>query len=238
MELNHIEKGKFYLSTEEFDKAEEYYLQVFDVDKNSPEAITGIVICKIALSNFDKNYIKAAGVYLDMLDESKLTREERELFVKNTLDETEGYFKRILEVFRKEANEITKRSSLDQQIYAVKELSDTTSFLDFVNDNSEKFNKGINLSAKIYNITNKKEDTAFKIAKLHNLVLESIKKTPLMTGKTLLSVDELKKLQESHIKWAELSGDHKEKINTNIGSSGCLVLFIILSGIITSLILT
>ena len=56
---NNLEKAEFFLETEEFDKAEEIFSQIFDSNSNSIQAIRGLVICKIAQSNFEKSQIKA-----------------------------------------------------------------------------------------------------------------------------------------------------------------------------------
>lgn len=235
---NDIDKAKFHLETEDYDKAEEIFSQIFDENSNSPQAVKGLVICKIAQSNFEKDQIKAAGIYLDKLDEDSLDTEEREKFVSQFLEHIEGYFKKLIKKFREEANELAKRPALDGQLYAIKKLSDTTDYMGFLNNNVNKFEEGIELASKIYKVTKYKEDTAYKIVSLHDLVFKSIKETPQMTGKTLLDSKGLSGLKESRKKWLDLSGDNKSKVTTDPSdSSGCLVLIAALSGLMGTLFL-
>lgn len=191
---NDIDKANFFLEAEEYDKAEEIFSQIFDSNSESSEALKGLVICKIAESNFKKSQIKAAGIYLEKLNEATLDAEEREEYVSNFLKQIEEYFKKLKKKFREEANELTKRPALDGQLYAVKKLSDTTDYMKFLNNNVNKIEEGIELASKIYNVTKYKEDTAYKIVSLHDLVFQSIKDTPQMTGKTLLDSKGLSEL--------------------------------------------
>ncbi|MEL7834271.1 hypothetical protein [Fodinibius sp. Rm-B-1B1-1] len=233
-----IEKAEFHLEADEYEKAEEIFSEIFDSDSNSNQAIKGLVICKVARSNFDDSKIKAASVYFDKLDESKLSVEEKEEFISSLLDQVEKYFKKLNKKFREEANELTKRPALDGQLYAVKELSDTTDYMDFLNKNVDKFEEGIELASKSYDLTKYKEDTAFKIVSLHDLFFKSIKETPQMTGKTLLDSKELSDLKESRKKWLDLSGENKSKVTADPSdSSGCLVLIFALSGLVGSVFL-
>lgn len=235
---NDIDKAKFHLETEEYDKAEEIFSQIFDTDSNSSQAVKGLVICKVAQSDFDKDQIKAASIYLDKINELDLETEEREEFIANLLEQIENYFKRLNKKFREEANELAKRPALDGQLYAVKQLSDTTDYMGFLNNHINKFEKGIELASKTYQLTKYKEDTAYKIVALHDLVFKSIKNTPQMTGKTLLNAKDLSSLKESRSKWLELSGKNKTKVTTNPSdSSGCLVLIATLSGLMGTLFL-
>ncbi|MDZ7719208.1 MAG: hypothetical protein U5K72_10375 [Balneolaceae bacterium] len=202
---NDIDKAKFHLETEEYDKAEKIFSRIFDSNNNSSQAVKGLVICKIAQSNFEKDQIKAANVYLDKINELDFDKEEREEFIANLLEQIENYFKRLNKKFREEANELTKRPALDGQLYQVKQLSDTTDYMEFLNNHINKFEKGIELASKTYQLTKYKEDTAYKIVALHDLVFKSIKETPQMTGKTLLNAKDLSGLKESRSKWLELS---------------------------------
>ena len=230
---NDIEKANFFLETEEYDKAEEIFSQVFDANSKSPEAIKGLVKCKVAQSNFENGQIKATIVYLNKINAQDFDLEEREEFIVKIFELTKEYFKRLNKKFREEANELTKRPALDGQLYAIKQLSDTTDYLGFLNTHSNKFEMGIELVSKLYDLTKYKENTAFKILSLHDIVLLSIKETPQMTGKTLLNAGALSKLKESRTKWFELSGDNKSKIIIDPSdSSGCLVLIAALSGLL------
>ena len=200
-----IEKAKFYLKTEEFDKAEEIFSTVFDSDENSIQAIKGLVICKIAQSNFDNSKIKAAGVYFDKLNELNFYAEEKEELTENILKQIHEYFKRLNKKFQEEANELTKRPALYGQLYTVKQLVDTTDYMGFLNNHVNKFEEGINLAAKTYDLTKLKEDVAQKIFSLHELLFQNIKNTPQMMGKTLLEAKGLSSLKESQKKWLDLT---------------------------------
>lgn len=235
---NNLDKAEFFLETEEFDKAEEIFSQIFDSNSNSIQAIRGLVICKIAQSNFEKSQIKAAIVYLNKLNESDFETEEREGFIANVIEQIEKYFKKLNKKFREEANELTKRPALDGQLYAVKQLSDTTDYMKFLNNHVEKFEEAIEIASKIYGFTKYKEDTAYRIVSLHDIVFKSIKETPQMTGKTLLNAKALTTLKESRKKWLERSGENKTKSTVDPSdSSGCLVLIATLSGLVGTLFL-
>ncbi len=233
---NGIDKAEFFLETEEFDKAEEIFSRIFDSNSNSLHAIKGLVICKVAQSNFEKSQIKAATVYLSKLNGLDFDRNEKESFIEKLLELLEEYFNKLNKKFREEANELTKRPALDGQLYAVKQLSDTTDYLSFLNNNTKKFEEGIALANILYDLTTHKEDTAYKIVSLHDVILVSIKNTPQMTGKTLLDVSAITNLKESRKKWVDLSGEHKTKATVNPSDSGgCLVLIATLSGLVGSL---
>ena len=233
---DNLDKAKFFLETEEYDKAENIFSQIYDTNSDSPQAVIGLVICKIAQSNFEKAQIKAARAYLERLDESMLESEEREEFVANLLEQTNRYIKKLIKKFREEANELSKRPAHDNQLYAVKQLSDTTDYMKFLNNNVEKFEEAIEVSSKVYSLTKYKEDTAYKIVSLHDLVFKSIRDTPQMTGKTLLDAKGLSNLKESRKKWLERSGKNKSKSTVDPSdSSGCLVLIATLSGLVGTL---
>lgn len=235
---NWIDKADFFLETGEYDKAEEIFSKIFDSNSNSYQAIKGLVICKIAQSNFEKSQIKAAVVYSNKLNESDFETDEIEKFITNVLDQIEKYFKKLNKKFRDEANELTKRPALDNQLYAVKQLSDTTDYMKFLNNHVEKFEEAIKIASKIFGFTKYKEDTAYRIVSLHDLVFNSIKETPQMTEKTLLNAKALTTLKESRKKWHELSGENKTKSTVDPSdSSGCLVLIATLSGLVGTLFL-
>lgn len=227
-----LEKADFYLETEEYDKAEDLYSELFEEDSENEDAIIGIIITKIYQSDFEKNQFKAAQAYLNKIDTVKLTSEQREHLVNGILDATDHYIDRVLTKFREHAHELSKRPALDGQLYNIKQLGDTTDYMGYINDNIEKFTDGLDFSAKVYDIAKDKDETAFKILSLYDKIFQNLRETPQMQGKTLLDSKDLTPLKERRKEWLDKSGEHKSKVQTDPSdSSGCLVLIATLSGL-------
>jgi len=121
-------------------------------------------------------------------------------------------------------------------------MKDSAEFMEFINKHIYRYEHGIELASLLYNLAHNKEDIAYKIVQLHDLVFESLSNTPDMDGSLLLDAKGLAALKESRKKWIELSGKHKHKISNdlkNIQNSGCLILIITISaGLTTALIFT
>jgi hypothetical protein len=232
-----IEKALFHLETEEYDKAEKYFSMLYESGNNSPYVISGLIICKIAQSTFDNSYIKAANIYFNKLNNFNLVEEEKEKLIVDIFKQIEKYFLKLNKKFREEANELAKRPALYGQLYSVKQFKDTADYMGYINANIKKYNDGIQFAELLYGLSTNKEETAYKIVLLHDLILQSIKETPSMTGKTLLTAKELTFLLESRNKWLSLSGENKAKLSFNPSdSSGCLVLIVSMSGLIGSIL--
>lgn len=233
-----LEKAQFYVETEEHDKAEELFSELFDEDNSNTDAILGIVRCKAIQSDFEKNNFKACNAYLNRIDEHKLSNEQRQELVSGILAASEAYLKKVLKNFRDHALELTKRPALDGQLYAVKQLGDTTDYMGYINDNIGKLEGGFNYASKAYNLAKyNKEDVAYEILKLYDLVFKNFRETPQMTGKTLLEASALLGLKDDRQAWLSKSGEHKTKVTADPSdSSGCMVLLIALTSIATTIL--
>lgn len=232
-----LEKAEFYLETEEYDKAEEIYSEIFDQQEDNVEAIIGLIICKAYKSDFENNQFKACNVYLNRLETRKLEQEKRQKLIEGILNSVEAYLKKLLEKFREHANELSKRPALDGQLYSVKQLGDTTDYLGYINDNVDRLEAGLHFAEKAYDIELKnKEDIAYRILQLYDFVFTNFRETPQMQGKTLLDANGLQDLKEQRKDWLSRSGENKQKVTADPSdSSGCMVLIIALSSLAASL---
>jgi len=95
-------------------------------------------------------------------------------------------------------------------------MKDSAEFMEFINKHIYRYEHGIELASLLYNLAHNKEDIAYKIVQLHDLVFESLSNTPDMDGSLLLDAKGLAALKESRKKWIELSGKHKHKISNDL----------------------
>jgi tetratricopeptide (TPR) repeat protein len=220
-----LEKANFYLEADEFDKAESIFSKLIDEDGNSIEALRGMVICKISMSDFEKSHLKIAGLYLERLMGLGVSQEDADELSEGILGSISQFINRINEKFRQQANEIVKRPALDNQLYVVKVLSDTTAFLGFLSDNASKYQSAINLAEKVYDFGSDKEEVAFQIVKLIDQALSSIRNTHSMDGKLLANSNGLSELNQSRARWVSLAGLKGASTGVNPSQAGgCMVL--------------
>ena len=147
----------------------------------------------------------------------------------------EFYIDDKLKSLREKANELSKRPALSGQISSVKQLSDTTDHMSNINEAAEEFEKVFSIANMCYELDlHNEEETAFKILELYDKVFKSIRDTPKMQGKTLLTSKNLEPLKSKRNATKQKAGKKGERVDSDPSdSSGCLVLLIALSSIFT-----
>lgn len=225
-----IEKAKFHLEAEEYNKAEKLFSDVFDQSDKNSEALIGLTLSKIYQGN-----IKGAEAYLKRLELDDIDRERRKELKEELLKASEKCIDKKLSTLREKANELSKRPALDGQISSVKQLSDTTDHMSNINDAAEDFEKIFSIAQKSLELDlHDEKETAFRLLNLYDKVFKNIRETPQMQGKTLISAKNLASLKSQRQNIKQKAGDKASSITSDPSdSSGCLVLLVALSSLFT-----
>lgn len=238
--MSDLTKAKFYIESQEFDKAEAIFADAFEKNDSNTDALIGLVIIKLNAASIDSSRIKSFKAYTNLLKSHTIDDIQKIYLVENIKDSVKSVVNIIDKDLKEKASEILKRPIATGVLVSVQRLTNTSHHLENVNNAFDFLADTLQIVLDLNkNILKDNHDIKTTIFNEINRLFELVLNTHNMNGDQLLSVNKKVRLHEilSTIRSdTKLDTNKFKKTTVNKAASGCLIFIIYGLTIVTATI--